>query len=109
MCNNRNNAFINNVQAYELEKPENITYIRWNTEKRGSITIKSYYEFNSEVRGLGDKIYSYDNKEVPEDKLLGTGMNFNYYNRENARVYIAVKGEIHKWRWESEFNRFICL
>ena len=44
--------FINNVQAYELEKPENITYIRWNTEKRGSITIKSYYEFNSEVRGI---------------------------------------------------------
>ena len=40
----------NKVQAYELEKPEDVNYIRWNTEKRGSITIKSYYEFNSEVR-----------------------------------------------------------
>ncbi len=85
----------NKVQAYELEKPEDVNYIRWNTEKRGSITIKSYYEFNSEVRGLGSKIYSYDNKEVAENTLLGTGMYFNYYDREDARYYIAVKGDIN--------------
>ena len=87
--------FNNSVQAYELEKPSEINYIRWNTEKRGSITIKSYYEYNSEVRGLGSTIYSYDNKEVAENTLLGTGMNFNYYDREDARYYIAVKGDIN--------------
>ena len=32
-------------------------YIRWNTEKRGSITIKSYYKFNSEVRGIREVKY----------------------------------------------------
>ena len=72
-----------------------MTYVRWNTAKKGQVTVESYYEINKDIKGLGEKIYSSENREVSGNSQLAKGMYFNYYDREDARYYIAVKGDIN--------------
>lgn len=83
---------MNSVKAVDLVQPSDMNYVRWRTDKLGIPTVKVFFEFYSSIQGIEKKMYTYDGKEVSEDSLVGTGMNFK---RNNEKVHIAVKGDIN--------------
>ena len=83
---------LNSVQAFEIVRPEKTSYIRWNTPLAGTVDVKSFLEANTGIEGIGDKVYTSDNKEVPSDTLVGTGM---YVKVKNDNTLIIVKGDLN--------------
>ncbi len=62
--------------------------------EKWEVTVESYYEVNKDIKGLGEKIYSSENREVSGNSQLAKGMYFNYYDREDAKILHSSKREI---------------